>query len=87
VGTENIFKPSIGNESLHQDSNDKDVRIVYFDTDHYLAVAKVWERLAVSKQEARKFDVERFNLRKVNELEVRTSIRLRSQRGWQLWRP
>jgi len=29
------------------------------------------ERLAVSKKEAQKFDVERFNLRKLNKLEVR----------------
>jgi hypothetical protein len=34
-------------------------------------LAKVRERLVVSKQTAQKFDVERFNLRKVNELEVR----------------
>jgi len=34
-------------------------------------VAKVRERLAGSKQEAQKFDGERFNLRKLNELEVR----------------
>ena len=34
-------------------------------------VAKVRERLAVSKQETQKFDGERFNLRKLNELEVR----------------
>ena len=27
VGRENIFKPTIGNESLHQDSNDNGVRI------------------------------------------------------------
>jgi hypothetical protein len=33
-------------------------------------VAKVRERLAVSKQAAWKCDVERFNLRKLNELEV-----------------
>ena len=33
-------------------------------------VAKVRERLAVSKQVAQKFDGERFNLRKLNELEV-----------------
>ena len=26
VGRENIFKPTIGNESLHQDSNDNGVR-------------------------------------------------------------
>jgi len=41
------------------------------DTDHYLAVAKVRDRLAVSKQAAKTSDVERFNLRKLNELEVR----------------
>ena len=34
-------------------------------------VAKVRERLAVSKQTAQKFDGETFNLRKLNELEVR----------------
>jgi len=40
------------------------------DTDHYLVVAKVRERLAVSKQGTQKFNGERFNLRKLNELEV-----------------
>jgi hypothetical protein len=34
-------------------------------------VAKVRERCAVSKQEAQEFDEERFNLRELNELEVR----------------
>jgi hypothetical protein len=34
-------------------------------------VVKVRERLAVSKQAPQKFDVERFNVRKPNELEVR----------------
>ena len=33
------------------------------DTDHFMVVAKVRKRLAVSKQEAQKFDGERFNLR------------------------
>jgi len=32
VGRENIFKPTNGNESLHQDSNDNGVRIVNFAT-------------------------------------------------------
>jgi len=32
VGGENIFKPTTGNESLHQDSNDNGVRIVNFAT-------------------------------------------------------
>jgi len=41
------------------------------DTVHCLVVAKVRERLAVSKQATRKFYGERFNLRKLNELDVR----------------
>jgi hypothetical protein len=32
VRRENIFKPTIGNKSLHQDSNDNGVRILNFDT-------------------------------------------------------
>jgi hypothetical protein len=41
-----------------------------YDTDHYLVVAKVRERLAISKQAAQTFDVERLNLRKINQLEA-----------------
>ena len=41
------------------------------DTDHYLVVAKVRKKLAVSKKAAQKFDGERFNPRQLNELEVR----------------
>jgi len=32
VGRENIFKPTIGNGSLYQDSNDNVVRLVNFAT-------------------------------------------------------
>jgi hypothetical protein len=38
VGRENIFKPTIGNKSLHQDSNDNGVRIVNFATSKNLVV-------------------------------------------------
>ena len=38
VGRENTFKPTIQNESLHQDSKDNGVRIVEFDTSKSLAV-------------------------------------------------
>ena len=38
VGRENIFKPTIGNESLHQDSNDNGVRLVNFATSKNLVV-------------------------------------------------
>jgi hypothetical protein len=36
--------------------------------DHYLVVSKFMGRLAVSKQAAQMFDVERFNIRKLSEL-------------------
>jgi hypothetical protein len=42
-----------------------------YDTDHYLAVAKIRERLAVSKRPENKMDMERFNLKKLNEGEVK----------------
>jgi len=128
VERENIFKPTTGQESLHQDSNYNGVRLVNFatskylvvkstmfphrnihkytwtspdgkthnqidhvvidrnwhsseldvrsfrgadcDTDHYLVIAKVRERLAVGKQAAQRFARQRFNLRKLNEPEV-----------------
>jgi len=38
VGRENIFKPTIGNESLHQDGNDYGVRLVNFATSKNLVV-------------------------------------------------
>ena len=47
------------------------------DTDHYLVVAKVRERLAVSKQVTQRFDGERFNLRKLNDLEVRKQYQIK----------
>jgi hypothetical protein len=39
------------------------------DTDHYLVVAKVWERLAVNKYKSHRLHMERFNLKKLNEAE------------------
>ena len=41
------------------------------DTDHCLVVVKFRERQAVFKQAAKKFDMERLNLRTRSELEVR----------------
>jgi hypothetical protein len=129
VGRENIFKPTIGKESLHEISNDSGVRVVNFatskklvvkstmfphrkfhkytwtspegnthnqidqvlidrrshssildvrsfsgadcDTDHYLVVAKVRERLLVSERAAQKIDTKRFNVKKLNEGDVK----------------
>ena len=46
------------------------------DTDHHLVVATVRERLAVCKQAAQKFHVERFNLRQLSEMEVRKQCQI-----------
>jgi hypothetical protein len=43
----------------------RSVRGADCDTDHYPVVEEVRERLAVSKQAAQKFYVERFNVRKL----------------------
>jgi hypothetical protein len=134
VGREDIFKPTIGNEILHEISNDDGVRLVNFatskylrvkstmfphrdihkctwtspdgkthnqidhilidrrwhsnvldvqsfraadcDSDHYLAVAKFRERLAVNKQRSQRFNMERFNLKKLNDVESREQFRV-----------
>jgi hypothetical protein len=48
----------------------RNFRGVDFDIDYYLVVAKVRERLAISKQAAQNSDGERFNIGKVNKLEI-----------------
>ena len=42
-----------------------------YDTDQYLVITKVRERLAMGKQASERYDRQRFNLRKLNQLEVR----------------
>jgi hypothetical protein len=134
VDREDIFKPTIGNERLHEISNDNGVRVVKFatsknlivkstmfphrnihkytwtspdgnthnhidhilidrqkhssvlddrslrvadcDRDHYLVVAKIRERLAVNSQGSHKFHMERFNLKKLNEIEDKEKYRV-----------
>jgi hypothetical protein len=134
VGREDIFKPTIGIESIHEISNDNGVEVVNFatsknlvfkstmfphhnihkytwtspdgkthnqighilidrqrhsslldirsfraadcDTDHYLVVAKIRERIAVNKQGSHKFHMERFNLNKLNEVEGKKKYRV-----------
>jgi hypothetical protein len=55
----------------------RSLRAAECDTNHYLVVAKVRERLTVNKQAAQKFDVEGFNLRKLSELEVRKQFQIK----------
>jgi hypothetical protein len=46
------------------------------DTDNYLVIAKVRERLAEGKQAAQRLDRQRFNLSKLNDLEVRKQYQI-----------
>jgi hypothetical protein len=128
VGREDIFKPVVGNKSLHEISNDNGVRVVNFassknlivknttfphhdihkhtwtspdgvthnqtelvlidkrrhsnispvrsfrgvdcDTDRYLIVAELREKIPASKRVRQKFDTEKLDLRKLYEVEV-----------------
>jgi hypothetical protein len=134
VAREDIFKPTIGNESLHEISNDNGVTLVNFatsknlrvkstmfpqrsihkytwtspdgkthnqidhilvdrrrylnlldvqsfraadcDSDHYLVVAKVRERVAVNKQRSQRFNTKRFNLKELNNVEGKEQFRV-----------
>jgi len=46
------------------------------DTYHYLVITKVRERLAVGNQAAQRFDRQRFNLRTLNEPQVREQYQI-----------
>jgi Fe-S-cluster formation regulator IscX/YfhJ len=41
------------------------------DTDHYLIMAKLRERISVTKQAKQKCDLERFDLRKLNDIKIK----------------
>jgi hypothetical protein len=49
-------------------------------------VVIVREILAVIKQAAQNFEGEKFNIRKLNELDITNSIRLILETSLQLWR-
>jgi hypothetical protein len=51
-------------------------RVADCNTDHYLVVAKVRERLAVNKQISHRFRMERLNLKKLNEVEGKEQYRV-----------
>jgi hypothetical protein len=41
------------------------------DTDHYLVVVELRERISVSKRTRQNFDLERFDLKKLDDVEVK----------------
>jgi hypothetical protein len=49
-------------------------------------VAKFRGRLAVSKRTAQNFYVERFNFRKLNEMEVRKQYQIEISNRFSLWK-
>jgi hypothetical protein len=51
-----------------------------------LVVAKIRERLAVSKRPVNNIDMDRFNLKKLNEGGVKEQYQLQSKTDFQLWR-
>jgi hypothetical protein len=57
-------------------------RGVHCDTDHYLVVAKISDRLAVSKGPVHKMDMDRFNLKKLNEGEVKEQSQATVKKGF-----
>jgi hypothetical protein len=46
------------------------------DTEYYLMVIKVRERLSVSKQEKQKFNMEKFLLKKVSDMEIKDKLKV-----------
>jgi hypothetical protein len=47
-----------------------------FDTDHYLVVTKIRERLPVSKRPVNNMDMNRFNLKKLKEGKVKEKYKV-----------
>jgi hypothetical protein len=46
------------------------------DTDHFLVVAKLSKRISVSKRARQKFDLQRFDMRKLDDVEVKRKYQM-----------
>jgi hypothetical protein len=55
-------------------------------SDYSMVVAKVRERLAVSKQTTNRFHIERFNLKKLNKVEGNERYRVEISIASQIWK-
>jgi hypothetical protein len=52
------------------------LKILHLVNDHYLVVAEIKERLAVSRQSMHGFHIGRFNLKKLNKVEGKEKCRV-----------
>jgi hypothetical protein len=52
------------------------------DSDHCLVAAKLRERLSITKRAAQKFDMQRFDLRKLNDAEVKEQYQVKITNGF-----
>jgi hypothetical protein len=66
IQIDNILIHRCRHSSVH---NVQSFRAADCDAGHYLVVAKIRKRLAVNKQRSQRFNIKRFNLKKLNEVE------------------
>jgi hypothetical protein len=82
VDREDIFKLTIGNESLHKITNDNAVRLVNFATSKTSRVKSAMfpqysgRQANAFAQLSHRFHMERFNLKKLNEIEGKEQFRV-----------
>jgi hypothetical protein len=62
-------RPNFNRRRLSSVLNIRSFRGTDYGADHSLVVAKVRERLAVNKRATQKFDVERVDIKKLNDIE------------------
>jgi hypothetical protein len=72
-----MSKHTKDNIQIHQISDHLEKLNVILTTDHYLVVAKLRKRIAVSTQAKKKFDLERPDLKKLNNTEAKEKYQMK----------
>jgi len=78
LGWEDIFKPTTGNDRLHEDSNDNGVKVVNFDSSNSLAV----KSMMFQHQSIHKYNwpspIGRFTVRLIMYWQIRDGVQVYS---------